>query len=43
MDPVRGRFYNKRGINNRVNGVTRMMGYQRSCFIFRGVACINYQ
>ena len=38
--PSKRTFYKKRGEDNRV---TRMMGCQGSGFIFRSVACMNYQ
>ena len=44
MDPVRGRFvhvYNKPGKDSGANRMAVFSSYQRSCFILRGVACMN--
>ena len=46
MNPVRGHFihiYNKLEEDNRPTGMVELSRYQRSCYIFRGAACMNYQ
>ena len=42
MNPVSRHFIKAWG-RKLSNGVTHMMGYQCSCFIFRGIPCMNYQ